>query len=314
MKDDIGRIIAAYCQENAFFSTTGGVSIALQMTRLAETEGLPARGGRQPSLTEENVSDILVGRYGLEGMLHVTGGRTNKNSYEHAHAYVEFLRRWMDVDPRLRPEDVEEHWAEIAARMIAAKRAQEASLVVKGDPADGISVREILDCLLRSAEQSGNAEPVMKALLSSSLELDLGQSVHHAWVEPGSGAPYDCRAGDVRYVVRRSPSEKDMESCLLTTPQVRRMVLATCTTGLARANLLATSLRESRGLECRADAFDLTDYLGWHVWRLGGHTVVGARDALVSLVQGADRVARASGACPSLDVSSLEYKQPRLLL
>lgn len=282
--------LAELCREQPKFLNKGGLSVALVVTRLARSEGLPlvadnlrTKGGGQVRGMGRFAVQKILADHGITKVLAEEAGRTSRGTVALMESYVDVLNdcgKGGELDFDL----VEAWWIEKVLAHFAKQGPK-----FKFDPA--LSLRSNIDGLLsqaRALQANGNGATyvgtMLQHLVGAKLDLVLGQGAvehHGANVADGPTArPGDFLLDKVSIHVTMAPSEALVRKCLANLDDGLKPVIITLSERLD----LAHGLLVNAGLERRVDVLDVLQFLTANIYEHSLFKVSASRQVLANLL------------------------------
>lgn len=278
------------CGTHSKFLNKGGLSVALIVTRLAKSEGLPlvadtlrTQGGGQVRNMGKSAVQKILADHGITRVLAEEAGRTSRGTISLMEAYVALLNE-LEKETALDLDLVEAWWIEKVHAHFAKKGPK-----FKFDHA--LSLRSNIDGLLSQArllQASGNGATYVGAMLQhlvgAKLDLVLGQGTvehHGANVADGpTSRPGDFLIDKVSIHVTMAPSEALIRKCQMNLDNGLKPVIITLSERLE----LADGLLINAGLERRVDVLDVLQFLTANIYEHSLFKISASREVLAKLL------------------------------
>jgi hypothetical protein len=285
----------------------GGLCVALVVTRIAKTEGLPLRPeslktaeqGQVRGLGRSAVQAILKD-HGITTVLAEEGGRTSRGNMGRMEAYVKLLNE-LRAAKTFDLGQIEDWWVERVRDFIRAK-----PFVLRYDPAKSLThiIRDLLtqaEKLQRRAAGTTHVGTVLHHLVGAKLELVYGKKLDTRSVssaDASSKVPADFVVGDVAVHVTTSAGAPLMDKCRRNLDSSLRPLIVT--TG--RRVALAVAQTEDAGIGDRVDVFDAEQFIAGNLYELGGFVADGRSASTGELVKRYNEIVKRTESDPALQV------------
>ena len=296
------------CSEQPKFLRRGGLCVALIVTQVAKTKGLPLapeslrteEGGQVAGLGVASVQKILAA-HGITKVLAKEGGRTSRGTLGLMKAYVETLNK-LARDGKADLEEAEAWW-------IAKVQAHFASEGPKFHFDPGKSVRANVDDLLAQAgqlqESAGGTNYVgamLQHLVGAKLDLVLGPGKveHHGFsvADQPTARQADFQIEIVTIHVTTHPTEALILKCEENLQGGLKPVIVTIGDGVDGAAFLLNN----SNLKDRVDVLDARQFLTANVYERSLFQAAGCKVTLTNLLRRYNQIVEANESDPSLRV------------
>lgn len=310
----VNEKLQRFFESHPEFHGRGGLSVAIQITRVVREEGLPdnpdalltARGGQVRGLSGGNLRSILRD-YGITRQLAAEGGRTSRGSIDLMRTYVAFLQDLAD-EVTLTDEaysSIERFWANQVQAFFDSEPFE-----LNLDASLGLSafVREVLQ-LARERQQQGGGTmvvgTVLQHLVGAKLELAIRGSEalaieHHSasTADAQTARAGDFLLGDSAIHVTTAPGEVVMARAKANLRSGLRPIIVT----LGERTVAARQAAEIAEIADRVDIFEVEQFVALNVYEWSGFSQSRRQTTVTELLEVYNRIVAEYENDPSLRI------------
>jgi len=291
------------------FKGKGQLSVALHITRVAKTQGLPldaatlrtGKSGQVQGLSKSAVQAVLAD-YSIERVLAEEGGRTSRGSLGNMEDYVAFLNQ-LHQDGLADIAAIESWWVERVKEYFSSK-----PFVLHYDP--GKSLRSIISDLLEQAVKRQKDNPgvtyagtMLQHLVGAKLEMILPEDKrpkHHGAnvADAPTARSGDFVFDDVAIHVTTAPTEALLRKCKDNLSAGLRPIIVT----IADSRAGAESLAKIQGIEERLDIIEAEQFISTNVMEWGYFVAPLQQEQVHRLIDCYNRIIRLTETDQSLQI------------